>query len=195
MLLREADQLIESKQWAAAKVPLQTLLDRCPALTGPDSAWSLLATVHRELKETEAERTVLTRLTALDAAAPAANLRLAALAAEANDWPLAERQARRVLAVNPLFAAPWRVLAGAAEKTGQTAAAIQAWRTLLQLDPPHPADIHYQLARLLHQGGSPEARREVLMALEETPRHRAALKLLQEMPPPAPVPEATPTVK
>ena len=182
MLLREADQLIESKQYAEAKIPLQTLLDRSPSLTGSDSALAQLATVHRQLGETQAERTVLTRLTAIDDAAPEANLRLATLAAEANDWPLAERQARRALAVNPLIAAPWRTLAQAAEKSGNFSAAISAWRTLLQLDPPNPAEVHYQLARLLHQSGSAGARRQVLMALEETPQHRAALKLLQEIP-------------
>lgn len=195
MLLREADQFIESKQYAAAKSPLQTLLDRSPALTGSDSPLAQLATVHRQLNEIEAERTILIRLTALDDAAPEANLRLAALAAEANDWPLAERQARRALAVNPLIAAPWRTLAQAAEKSGNLPTAITSWRTLLQLDPPNPAEVHYQLARLLHQTGSVEARRQVLMALEETPRHRAALKLLQDIPPSDPPPGATPAIQ
>ena len=186
MLLREANQWIDAKDWAAAKIPLRALLDRYPSQTGAGSAWVLLAAVHRELNETEAERAALTRYTALDDAAPEASLRLAALAADAGDWSMVERQARRSLAVNPLIAAPWRTLAAAAGKTGQTSLAIGAWRTLLQLDPPNPADLHYQIARLLHHSGAPEARREVLLALEETPRHRAALKLLQEMPPPAP---------
>jgi tetratricopeptide (TPR) repeat protein len=192
MLLRDAEDRIEAKQWEAAKAPLQTLLDRSPALTGSGSPLGLLATVHRALGETEAERAILIKLTALDAAVPDANLRLANLAASTGDWPLAERQARRAIAVNPLIAAPWRALAGAAEKSGNLPAAITAWRTQLQLDPPNPAEIHYQLARLLHQTGSPEARRQVLMALEETPRHRAALKLLQDIPPAAPTPTATP---
>lgn len=192
MLLREAEDRIEAKQWAAAKAPLQTLIDRSPDLTGSGSPLALLATVHRALDETEAERAVLTKLTARAAAVPEANLRLASLAAGTNDWPLAERQARRALAVNPLIAAPWRALADAAEKSGNLPAAITSWRTLLQLDPPHPAEVHYQLARLLHKTGSPEARRQVLMALVETPRHRAALQLLQEIPPDPPTPAAAP---
>ena len=182
LLLRSAEDLMQAKQWAAAKVPLQNILDRCPSLTGSGSALALMAAVHRELKETEAERAILLRLTALEAAVPEANLRLASLAAETADWPLAERQAGRALAVNPLIAAPWRALAGAAEKTGKVSTAISAWKTLLQLSPANPAEVHFQLARLLQQSGSPEARRQVLMALEETPRHRAALKLLQEIP-------------
>ncbi len=192
MLLREAEDHIEAKQWTAAKGPLQTLLDRSPALTGSGSPLALLATVHRQLGEAEAERAILTKLTAQDAAVPDANLRLASLAAGTGDWPLAERQARRALAVNPLIAAPWRALAEAAEKSGSLPSAISSWRTLRQLDPPNPADVNYQLARLLHQTGSPEARRQVLMALEETPRHRPALKLLQEIPPADPTPTAAP---
>ncbi len=192
MLLREANRLMEGKQWAEAKAPLQTLLDRYPSQAGADSAWALLATVHRELGETDAERTVLTRLTTLDAAVPEANLRLAALAVEAGDGALAERQARRALAVNPLIAAPWRLLAQAGEKSARPAVAIEAWRTLLKLDPPNPAEAHYQLALLLNRTGSPEALRQVLLALEETPRHRAALKLLQEISRSPEVLESTP---
>ena len=57
-----------------------------------------------------------------------------------------------------------------------------AWRTLIQLDVPERADGHYQLAALLHKrGDAVEARRHVLMALEETPRYRAALRLLLDM--------------
>ena len=193
MLLREAEAHIESKQWAAAKIPLQTLLDRSPSLTGAGSPLALLATVHRALEEADAERAVLTKLTTLAADVPDANLRLASLAAGTNDWPVAERQARRALAVNPLIPAPWRALADAAEKSGNLPAAMGAWRTLLRLDPPNPAEAHYQLARLLHQTGSAEARRQVLMALGETPRHRAALKLLQEIPVTGLTPTATPT--
>ncbi len=184
MLLREANQLLDQKNWAAAKAPLQTLLDKFPTQTGAASAWPLMAAVHRELKETDAERALLARFTALDAAAPDAALRLADLATAAADWPAALQQTRRALAVNPLIPAPWRTLAQAGEKAGQPATAIEAWRTLLQLDPPNPSEVHFQLARLLHQTGDIDsARRHVLLALEETPRHRAALKLLAEIPP------------
>ncbi|MES1167046.1 MAG: hypothetical protein ABUL68_03510, partial [Pseudomonadota bacterium] len=54
-------------------------------------------------------------------------------------------------------------------------------RTLLKLDPPNPADAHFQLAQLLQRTGDPEARRHVLEALEEAPRYREALALLLEI--------------
>jgi hypothetical protein len=52
---------------------------------------------------------------------------------------------------------------------------------MLRLNPADPAEIHFRLARLLHASGSPEARRHVLLALEEAPRFRAAHELLLEI--------------
>mgnify|MGYP001545811753 CR=1 FL=1 len=97
------------------------------------------------------------------------------------------------------MAPPWRYLAQASTATGDTATAITALRTLLQLDPPDPAAAHFQLAQLLHQtGAADEARRQTLLALEEAPRYRDALKLLLELKageaPPAVAPAVLPAV-
>ncbi|MES2708949.1 MAG: tetratricopeptide repeat protein [Verrucomicrobiota bacterium] len=195
-LQRQAEELMEDGKWVEAKVPLRKLIDFYPTQTGSDSARALLSQVHRKLNETAEETAVLTKLTGLDAAAPEATQRLMELAVDSGDWATVAKQARRFLAVNPLIATGWKYLAQAAEKTGDNAAAISAFRTLLALDPPNTAELHYQLAAALHRTGSGEARRQVLMALEETPRHRAALKLLQEIPrlpaAAAPAPPASP---
>jgi hypothetical protein len=109
-------------------------------------------------------------------------MRLIELAAEAKDWPTVARNCERYLAVNPLVAPPYRYLAQAAAATDDDSTAVVAWRTLLQLDVPERADGHYNLAQLLHKRGDDgEARRHVLLALEETPRYRAALRLLLEL--------------
>ena len=192
-LLRQARRLTEAKKWQEAKVPLQRLLSFYPEQRGGDSALRLLAQIHRELDETDAERRTLERFASLDAEAPDANLRLMDLAATAKDWPAVERNARRFLQVNPLVAPPWRYLAEASAELGDTATAITANRTLLRFDPANPAEVHFQLAQLLHRGGDAEARRQVLLALEDAPRHRAALNLLREIAAspvaaPAPVP-------
>src|SRR5690606_38383588 len=110
---------LESGRFADAREPLRRLIDLYPRQTGPDSARALLARAHRELKETDAERTELTRLAELDDEAPDAYLRLMELASEAGDWATVEKQARRYLAVNPLTPRPWHFLADAAEKTGR----------------------------------------------------------------------------
>lgn len=180
-LQRRAARALDAKDWSAAKEPLQRLITLFPRQTGGESAYAQIARVHRELNEPAEERAALQALAALDAAAPDVNQRLIELATAAGDWEEVARQARRFLAVNPLVPAPHRALAAAADKTGAAAVGVTAWRTLLALDPPNPAEAHFQLARWLHRTEDPEARRHVLMALEETPRHRAALRLLLEI--------------
>lgn len=181
VLMQQAQELVSTKKWAEAKAPLQQLLTLYPAQTGKDSAYPLLSHVHRVLGETNEELAVLRRYAAEDDEASDAYLRLAELGAAAGDWPEVRRNSERFLSVNPLVAAPYRYLALAAENQGQPATAIAAHRTLLLLDPPNPSEVHYRLARLLHQTGDAGAKRQLLMALEDAPRHRAGLELLLEL--------------
>jgi Tfp pilus assembly protein PilF len=180
-LQQRAARAVDAKDWAAAKEPLRRLITLFPRQTGAESAHAQLARVHRELNEKAEERAVLQTLANYDAAAPDVYQRLIDLATADGDWEEVARQARRYLAVNPLVPAPHRALAVAADKTGAAGIGVTAWRTLLALDPPNPAEAHYQLARWLHRTGDAEARRQVLLALEEAPRHRAALRLLLEL--------------
>jgi predicted TPR repeat methyltransferase len=78
-------------------------------------------------------------------------------------------------------APPYRYLAQASEAAGDAPAAIAAYGTMLRLDPPNPADLHYQLARLLQPTDATSARLHTLQALEDAPRHRAALRLLLKL--------------
>jgi len=97
------------------------------------------------------------------------------------DWTNAVRNAERFLAVNPLVPQPHRYLARASEELGKTETAIGCYETLLLLDPPDPADVHFRLARLLQKTGKPEAKRHVLQSLEEAPRFLEAHRLLLEI--------------
>jgi tetratricopeptide (TPR) repeat protein len=182
-LLRvKAQRLMEQQKWAEAKVPLQRLVELYPSQKGSDSAYRSLVTALRSLNDTAGEREILKQWAEVDDEATEAYLRLMELAAADNDWPTVARNSERYLAVNPLVPAPYRYLAQAAAQTGDDSAAVVAWRTLIQLDVPERADGHYHLAELLHKRGSDdEARREVLLALEDTPRYRAALRLLLTM--------------
>ena len=182
-LRQVAQRAIAAKDWKAAKPPLNTLIERFPNQGGAESAWPLLALAHRSLGETNEERQVLIRAAALDHESPDVYLRLMELAAGVRDWPEVQSNARRFLAVNPLIPTPYRFLAEASEAIGDAPAAIDAYRTLLRLDPPNPADTHYQLARLLTPTDATGARRHVLQALEEAPRHRHALRLLLQLQP------------
>ena len=157
----------------------------------------MLAVAHRALGETNEERQVLIRFAEKDAEAIDVYLRLMEMGSATKDWPMVALNVQRYLAVNPLVAPPYRFLARASEATAQTGNAIAAYRGLLELGPADPAEVHYSLADALHRTGNPEARRQVLMALEEAPRYRAALQLLLKInneSPQAPVPSKPPVV-
>jgi tetratricopeptide (TPR) repeat protein len=182
-LTEQAQTLLEEKKYEAAKTPLQKLAELYPDATGPDCAYAMLAQVHHELGETNAEREVLKRFARQDDEAKDAYVRLMELEAVVQDWAGVVENANRDLAVDPLSPPPYRFLALASEHTEKVDTAIGAYRSLLQLDPPDPAQIHFQLAKALHVKKDPAAKREVLQALEEAPRFRAALELLLELSP------------
>ena len=181
LLTRLAKKCLHDRKWQEARKPLQKLLEAYPAQTGPDNVYILLAEVHRQLNETNEERAVLSTLASLAADAVDTYSRLMELNTVCQEWSAVATNAERYLAVNPLAAQPYRCLAQASELLGNRDAAIQACRTLLLLDPPDPAGAHFQLARLLHQGGEPGAKRHLLQALEEAPRFREGHRLLLEM--------------
>ncbi len=103
------------------------------------------------------------------------------IAAIKKDWGVVATNAERYLAVNPLVPLPYRFLAQASEAGGQARTAIDAYETMLLLDPPDPAEAHFRLGRLLREAGDPKAKRHVLQALEDAPRFRDAQRLLLEI--------------
>ena len=180
-LLEQASKMVAEKNWAAAKVPLKTLIELYPDQSGPNNAFAMLAAVHRGLNETAEERAALEKWAAIEADALDAYLRLMELAETSKDWKKVTQNAERYLAVNPLLPQPYRFLSRAAEVLGETKPAIDAYQKLLLLDPADPADVHFRLARQLRLNNDPTARRHVLQALEEAPRFRDAHHLLLEL--------------
>jgi tetratricopeptide (TPR) repeat protein len=181
VLTHQAKERIAAKQWEEAKAPLNKLIELFPSHIEPGNAYALLAQAHRELNEPELERSVLSKLASLSGEAPDVYLRLMELAAAGEDWAEVTLNAERFLAVNPLLPQPYRWLVQSAERTGELDAAVRASRTLLKMDVPNRAEVHFRLARLLHAQGDPAARRHVLEALEEAPRFREAHRLLLEL--------------
>ncbi len=177
--------MLEAKKWTEAKVPLQKLIELYPNQHDADSAYAMLAHVHRMLKEPDAEIAMLNKLVELNSDAVDAFERLMRIAAEHKDWPGVLANADRFAAVNPLSPIPHQFAAEAHEALGEKPGAIADYRTLLQLGPSDPAEIHYRLAHLLRSVGDAAAKREVLLALEDAPRFRAALQLLLEIDEPA----------
>ena len=180
-LSERARRLIEKKDYAAAKAPLETLVQLYPAETGSDSSSAMLAEVYRQLGDTNAEQQLQETIASQDDEALPAYQRLMEFAAAAQNWQEVKQNAERYLAVNPLVPLPYRYLSQAADHLQDSPSAIAAFQALLSLDPPDLAEVHFHLAEVLYRTGSREARRHLLQALEEAPRYRAALDLLLRM--------------
>ncbi|MBL9202779.1 MAG: tetratricopeptide repeat protein [Opitutaceae bacterium] len=182
LLRQQAIRAMEKQKWAEARKPLERLLELYPRQKGADSIHRQLIAAHKALGDAAGERRTLEAWAGADDEAVEAYLRLMELGAAEKDWAVVRRNAERYLAVNPLVPAPYRALAQAATASGDDSTAIVAWRTLLQLDVPERADANFQLATLLNnRGDDREARRHLLLALEETPRYREALALLLKL--------------
>lgn len=181
-LRMRAQRAAEEKKWTEARDALEKLVQLYPTQKGSDTAYRPLVAAVKALGDTAGEKEALKRWVEVDDEAPDAYLRLMELAATEKDWATVARNSERYLAVNPLVAPPYRYRAQASAETGDDSAAVVAWRTLIQLDVPDATDAHFHLAGILHRRGEHgEARRHVLLALEETPRYREALRLLAEI--------------
>jgi DNA-binding SARP family transcriptional activator len=175
-------RLVAEEKWDRAKDVLEKLKKLDPEYVGPENAYVLLANVHKRLSETAEEHKALDELAARDGDASPAYSRLMELDEAAGDWRGLARNARRLLAVNPLIPAPHRQLARASEQLGDRDEAIASYRALALLDASDPAEVHFRLAKLLRDAGKPDdARREVLKSLEEAPRFLDAHRLLLEL--------------
>lgn len=192
-LTEQAKQLLEEKKWIEAKAPLQKLIELYPNQHNADSAYAMLAQVHRALKEHDAEVAMLNKLIELNSDAVDAFERLMQIDAEHQDWHGVLANAERYVAVNPLSPIPHQFAADAHEALREKPGAIKEYRTLLHIGAADPAEVHYRLARLLHSVGDAAAKREVLLALEDAPRFRAALQLLLEIDEPSgkPIPASS----
>jgi tetratricopeptide (TPR) repeat protein len=181
-LRRLAARYVTEEKWDRAREVLEQLKALYPEYVGAENAYVLLANVYKRTSDRAGEHKILDELAARDGDASAAYLRLMELDEAAGNWRGVAENARRLLAVNPLIPAPHRQLARAAEHLGERDEAVTAYRALSMLDDTDPAEVHYRLAKLLHQSGKPdEARREVLRSLEEAPRFLDAHRLLLEL--------------
>lgn len=177
-LLALAKQSIQARDWDRAVKPLEQLISLYPEQVGGDSAYLLLAGVHRQRKDFVAERKVLEDYVPRDDAPATALFRLLELQQLDRDWTGMLTSARRLQAIQPLSPAMQRARAQAAEELSQWSEMIAALDSLQEFSPDDEADLHYRLAKAHHALKSPQAKRHVLTALEFAPRYRAAQRLL-----------------
>lgn len=173
-----ADQMVTRREYAKAKSSLVKLIELYPEQTGHDSAYVILAAIHRELNEPQEERKVLEQYVDRSDDARAALLRLIELQTAENDWVAVAKTVSRLMEINPLLPQVQRSKALSSEQLGKADDAIKALNAWLLMEPDDPADGHFRLARLLHERHDPTAKDHVLSALETAPRFRDAQKLL-----------------
>lgn len=177
-----AHRLIAEEQWEHA---LAVLKQQDKLWSGDaESGGTLegLALVYRKLEQTDDERAVLERIVSHSSDNVGALVRLIELAKEREDWQGVARFAEKLLAVQPLVTAGHSALAEAAAHQKDPQAAAGAYAALLDLEPLDPGRLHFQLAEAQAQLEEwDEARQHLLVALEETPRYRAAQRLLVEV--------------
>lgn len=182
VLLRLARQLVAENKWSDARPVLEQMRSLYPADASAEGLYPLLAKVHRELDEPDLERSAWEQLATMSAQNTEMFDRLTELAARAEDWEVVRRFSDRWLAVNPLQPAPYRRAADAAEHLDDGPLAAESYQALLQLDPIDPPELHLRLGRLNFRSGNLDAaRRHALLALERTPRFRAAQQLLLQV--------------
>ena len=178
-----ARELIRATNWNKAVPVLQSLAQMYHGEKRDENPLWLLSVAQRNLRDTNAEWATLLKLAAQETDFTDLYIRLIEVAQERNDWVAAADYAQRMLAVNPLISTPYSALAKAGQAAGKSELSINAYRKLLMLNPLDPSELHYQLARLLHDktGSEAEAERQVLQALEEAPRFANAQRLLLEI--------------
>lgn len=174
-------ELFDLRDWEGARRQLISLRELFPEQAGAGCWAERLAEVYRQTKDSVRERRTLEEYAPRSDAAIAVYLRLLELEQQDADWPAVVRTAKRLLAVNPLLPQSHRALARAGEELRDSDLEITALRAQLALNPEDPAELHYRLAKRLWTQRDPEARRQVVQALEHAPRYRAAQQLLLEI--------------
>ncbi len=176
------ERLIESQQWPAARDAIERLLELYPNDATPGGGLEKLALVARQMGDATLEQETLQRHVLLTSDNLPALLRLTELTQSRQDWSQLLQHSQQILAVQPLLPTGHEALALAARQLSQPAEAADALGALLEMEPHDPAQLRYERAQLLRECGRlKEARQQILMALEETPRYRSALQLLSRI--------------
>lgn len=180
-LRRQLSAKMQAKDHEAALNTADRLITLLPDDFSDASAHWAKARILREQKRLQEEAALLRTLASRHSSALNAFLRLIELETETQSWQEVVTHSQRALALNPFLRTPNEALARAAAESGQTALAIAANRRLLELSPPNPSQVHYQLASLLRTDDPAAAKRHLLDALAQSPRYRAAHELLLDL--------------
>ena len=181
-LMVEGREAVEADDTPLAEARLRHAQDLFPEHTGPDSSYRLLATLYTRQQAFDRAIEQLELAVAIDADDLDAHLDLAALYEKTGQADRARAMLERALLIQPFDRALYETLAELRSAAGDWRGAAQAWGAVGDLDPADPLGTRYRHAEALFRAGdTPDARRQVLAALEQAPLYPEALELLLQI--------------
>ena len=175
-------ELIRRKTWDDALTATEQLKEMLPDDRSHDGVYAMLATIHRGKNDLKSERAALVSLAERSADCRQTLMRLIELDTGEQDWQGVSAWCDRMIEIDPLRSDVQQQRATANEKIGRYDLVIQALEACLEMDLTDHASIHYRLAVAMNkQQLTSQAKRHLLMALEESPRYQDALQLLATM--------------
>jgi cellulose synthase operon protein C len=174
-----AQKLLQDKKYDEALPILERAKAMFPDYAGPESPYRLLADLYRAKGDLQKAAAELEQITIRQETDYEANLQLAEIMQAAGNNAGVAAALDRALYIYPMQPVLHTRLADAFQKLGDKAKVVRARRALVALNPVDKAEAYYQLALAYFEAGdAPNARREVLKALEEAPNFEKAQALL-----------------
>ena len=182
LTLEAADVAAKQQDWVKVCQLLEPLNRLHPVDATQNGMIRRLANAYQELNDEAAETDILKALVASDGSAADACRRLVELGQKNQAWGQVHQYAKQMLAINPLSRSAQQAFVEASLARNEFHDVIDGRIALLEMDPADPAAAHFELAQaMVEVERFDEARRHVLMALEEAPRYRAAHRLLLDL--------------
>ncbi|MFY9256029.1 MAG: tetratricopeptide repeat protein [Fuerstiella sp.] len=173
-----ASELVRNGEFAAAESKLQELINLYPEDASPGSARKILALVYKKTNQPLKQAEQLSAHLEHSADDLSAAMELLTLQLAAEQWKPALGTGRLITAIDPLQPVALRGYLQAALAETDHTLAVDVLQSLLELEPSDAARFHFQIAELVQTDDPAEARKHVLMSLEQAPRYRAAHRLL-----------------
>lgn len=181
-MLAKASLLMKEQQSDEAESLLKSLIILVPDDDSLNGARRMLASLYRQRSQFEQEAALLTEHLQMTVDDLESLQRLQELAAEKSNNELVVQLGSSIAAIDPFQIASIQRTLNSAESMNQSDVVVEQLNRLLILQPDDAPRMHYRIALQLAKSSPDEARRHVLLALENAPRYRDAHKLLLSLP-------------
>jgi tetratricopeptide (TPR) repeat protein len=171
--------LHQAKDPKAAIQALERASKLAPTATGDNNPNKMIAAIATEMKDTPRAIEALEALLKVDSADVESARQLAKLLEPLADARRTEEAYRRVVGIDPFDRDAQAAYGRLALQREDNQAALRAFRAALASNPPDRAQAHVDLAEAYVSAGQvPEAKKEILAALEIAPSFERAQDLL-----------------